>query len=79
GRDEVRQMLKSDEYAELKMDYDRITRKYFPDYYCYPEGMVFAKSEAIFPTAEISRLVEPETKQLAEELAQNLNSKLWDK
>lgn len=45
------------------MDYDRITRKYFPDYYCYPEGMVFAKSEAIFPSAEISRLVEPEYEQ----------------
>ena len=60
GRDEVRRMLQSEEYGQLKMDYDRITRKYFPDYYCYPEGMVFTKSEAIFPTSEISRLVEPE-------------------
>src|SRR5690606_9475107 len=33
GREEVRRMLKSDEYAELKADYDRVTRKYFPDYY----------------------------------------------
>ncbi len=63
GREEVRQMLKSDEYAELKADYDRVTRKYFPDYYCYPEGMVFAKSDAMFPTAEITRLVAPEYEQ----------------
>ncbi len=30
------------------------------DYYCYPEGMVFAKSDVIFPTPELSRAVKPE-------------------
>ncbi len=60
GRDEVRRMLQSEEYGQIKMDYDRVTRQYFPTYYCYPEGMVFAKSEALFPTPEISRMIEPE-------------------
>ena len=60
GRNEVKHMLRSEEYAKIKIDYDQISRKYFPDYYCYPEGMVFAKSDAIFPTPELSRIVEPE-------------------
>jgi hypothetical protein len=60
SRNEVKQMLRSEEYAKIKMDYDHISRKYFPDYYCYPEEMVFSKSDAIFPTPELSRAIKPE-------------------
>jgi Nucleotidyl transferase AbiEii toxin, Type IV TA system len=54
GRDEVRAMLASDEYTAIKADYDRISRAHFPRSYFYPEGMSFARSEALFPPAELS-------------------------
>lgn len=68
GRDEVRQMLQSEEYGQIKIDYDHVSRKYFPDYYCYPEGMIFAKSDALFPTPEISRMIESEYEQQCKQL-----------
>jgi hypothetical protein len=54
GQDEVRRMLESDEYGQIKADYDRISREHFPEHYFHPEGMRFANSEAIFPPAELS-------------------------
>lgn len=68
GREEVRQMLQSGEYEQIKMDYDRLTSKYFPTYYCYPEEMTFGKSEALFPTPEISRAMEPQYEQQCAQL-----------
>lgn len=56
-REEVLSMLKSDEYAIIKADYDRISRAYFPDHYSYPTEMSFANSEALFPPAELSKVI----------------------
>ena len=46
---EVREMLATPEYAAIKEDYDRISRAYFERDYLHPEGMSFARSEALFP------------------------------
>jgi hypothetical protein len=57
GRDEVRAMLASDEYAAIKADYDRISRGHFSRSYFYPDGMSFARSDALFPPAELSAAI----------------------
>ena len=57
GRDEMRAMLASDEYAAIKEDYDRISRAHFSRSYFYPEGMSFARSEALFPPAELAAAI----------------------
>lgn len=54
AREEVRVMLESAEYAAIKEDYDRISRAHFSRSYFYPEGMSFARSDALFPPAELA-------------------------
>src|SRR5207247_7329044 len=54
---EVIAMLKSDEYANIKRDYDAISREYFARSYFYPEGMSFAKSDALFQPAELAKII----------------------
>jgi hypothetical protein len=51
---EVVAMLKSAEYAIIKGDYDKISRAHFPRRYSYPEDMCFAKSDALFPRADLA-------------------------
>lgn len=51
---EVVAMLKAHEYAEIKADYDRISRIHFDRSYFCPEGMSFANSDALFPPTELS-------------------------
>jgi len=57
ARGEVQAMLASDEYATIKADYDRISRAHFSRSYFYPEGMSFARSDALFPPAELSATI----------------------
>jgi hypothetical protein len=54
---EVIAMLKFGEYAEIKKDYDAISREYFSKSYFYPEGMSFAKSDALFPPADLAKII----------------------
>jgi hypothetical protein len=54
---EVIAMLKSDEYAAIKNDYDAISREYFARSYFHPDGMSFAKSDALFPPAELAKTI----------------------
>jgi hypothetical protein len=54
SRAEVIEMLKSDEYAAIKADYDRISRQYFEKSYFYPADMRFSNSEALFPPEDLS-------------------------
>jgi hypothetical protein len=51
---EVLAMLRSDEYAAIKADYDEISRTYFPKSYFHPEDMRFAHSDALFPPNDLS-------------------------
>ena len=53
-------MLASDEYAAIKADYDRISRAHFSRSYYYLEGMSFARSDALFPSAELSAAISAE-------------------
>lgn len=50
---EVLAMLKSAEYADIKADYDRISRAHFSKSYFHPDDMSFAKSDALFPPADL--------------------------
>jgi len=57
GRDEVLDMLRSDEYAAIKTDYDRISSTHFPRSYFFPVDMRFANSEALFPPPELAAII----------------------
>jgi hypothetical protein len=57
---EVLAMLKSAEYPEIKADYDRISREHFDRNYFYPDGMSFAKSDALFPPVALAASIGPE-------------------
>ena len=50
---EVLAMLQSEEYATIKADYDQISRAHFPKSYFHPDDMSFAKSDALFPPADL--------------------------
>lgn len=60
GQEEVIAMLKSAEYAAIKQDYDEISRVYFAKSYFYPEGMTFAKSDALFPPDDLAKAISAE-------------------
>lgn len=49
GRHEVRAMLDSPEYGEIRRDYDARSREFFAASYRPPEGLSFANSVALFP------------------------------
>lgn len=57
GLPEVGAMLRSPEYESIKEDYDRISRAHFERDYFYPEGMSFARSDALFPPATIAEAI----------------------
>jgi predicted nucleotidyltransferase component of viral defense system len=57
---EVHAMLKSAEYTAIKTDYDEISRTHFAQSYFYPEEMSFAKSDALFPAAELAEIISAE-------------------
>lgn len=54
---EVLAMLQSEEYAAIKADYDQISRAHFPKSYFHPDDMSFAKSDALFPPADLDALI----------------------
>jgi|SRR5579863_1557892 len=54
---EVIAMLKSDEYAAIKKDYDEISRMYFDKSYFPPPDMTFSKSDALFPTGDLTKTI----------------------
>jgi hypothetical protein len=52
-RSEVLAMLRSEEYAVIKADYDQISRTHFEKSYVPPPDMSFAQSDALFPADEL--------------------------
>jgi hypothetical protein len=46
---EVLAMLRSDEYTDIKKDYDLVSRTHFSKSYFPPDEMSFARSDALFP------------------------------
>ncbi len=61
-------MLKSNEYAAIKSDYDAVSRAYFPNSYFWPKDMSFANSDAMFPAALLSAVLGPEYEAQCEQL-----------
>ncbi len=59
-KQEVLEMLRSEEYATIKADYDKISREHFPRSYFYPDEMSFANSDALFPPADLSTMIRAE-------------------
>jgi hypothetical protein len=53
-------MLGSTEYATIKADYDQISRTHFPRSYFHPDDMRFAKSDALFPPANLVEIITAE-------------------
>lgn len=53
---EVTAMRRSPEYAAIKADYDQISSSHFPWSYFDPEGMSFARSDALFPLPNLASL-----------------------
>ena len=60
SRPEVLVMLKSDEYAAIKANYDQISRTYFAKSYFHPENMSFAASDALFPPGALAHVIAAE-------------------
>ena len=56
-RPEVLAMLRSDEYAAIKADYDRVRSEHFPKSYTPPPGMTFAQSDALFPPTQLQAIL----------------------
>jgi hypothetical protein len=56
--DAVLAMLRCDEYAEIKADYDANSRAFFLKSYRPPGGLTFAASDALFPTDELRATIE---------------------
>lgn len=54
GPGEVGAMLRSDEYAAMKADYDAVSREHFANSYFAPADMSFATSDALFPSGELA-------------------------
>jgi hypothetical protein len=54
---EVTAMLRSEEYATIKADYDRVSRTHFEKHYFYPAEMSFSNSDALFPPAELAAVI----------------------
>ena len=44
-------MIRSEEYAVIKADYDRVSTAHFPKSYAPPPEISFARSDALFPPA----------------------------
>lgn len=60
GQEEVRAMLRSDEYAAIKSDYDAVSREHFAHGYFAPPDMRFAASDALFPSPEVAGVLSAE-------------------
>lgn len=53
GEQEVRAMLASPEYGEIRLDYDEKSREFFSKSYRPPQNLSFTESSALFPEAEL--------------------------
>lgn len=58
SQDDVIAMLNSPEYDELKLDYDKTSRVFFPKTYRPPNDLSFNKSDALFPSSALRAQIE---------------------
>ena len=62
-RAEVLKMLQSDEYKDIKNDYDKISREHFDTNYIPPQDMCFQKSDALFPPLHLEPALQADFEQ----------------
>jgi Nucleotidyl transferase AbiEii toxin, Type IV TA system len=65
---EVRAMLQSEEYRDIKQDTDRISQVYFHNQYHPPQDLNFSSSSAFFPTGSLRQTIANEYKQQCDTL-----------
>lgn len=65
---EVKAMLQSEEYRDIKQDTDRISQVYFSNQYHPPQDLNFSSSSAFFPTGELRQTISREYKQQCDTL-----------
>jgi hypothetical protein len=53
GEEEIERMLESDEYLEIKTDYQEISLRFFKKSYAGPPDLSFANSDGLFPAADL--------------------------
>lgn len=53
-------MLRSNEYEEIKADYDKISKESFDAGYIPPQGMSFLNSDALFPPTGLEAILATE-------------------
>ena len=58
GQEEVRAMLTSPEYGDIRQDYDKVSREFFEASYRPPKDLSFGDSPAFFPAAELAEELE---------------------
>jgi hypothetical protein len=59
-QDAVRAMLETEEYTQIKLDYEQISLGAFPQSYFGPDEMRFSNSDALFPSDEIRNMIKAE-------------------
>ncbi len=60
GQAEIATMLDSEEYEQIKRDYDEHSRRYFAKFYRPPENLNLSSSDALFPPEELRAQIEPD-------------------
>ena len=56
-RDEVKQLLESEDFIVIKQDCDRLSKIHFPSDHFPPENLNFANSAALFPTGDLLKAI----------------------
>jgi hypothetical protein len=55
--DEVKELLASEDFVEIKQDCERLSQQYFQGSHFPPENLIFANSTAIFPTDDLRKVI----------------------
>jgi hypothetical protein len=58
GTPEVLAMIESEEYAQIRADYDEKSKQFFPKSYRPPDGLRFNNSDALFLPGDLRKIVE---------------------
>lgn len=60
ARPEIEAMLRSNEYQEIKTDYDERSRNFFADHYRPPADLRFINSDGVFLPTELRARIKPD-------------------
>nr|WP_255512976.1 MULTISPECIES: nucleotidyl transferase AbiEii/AbiGii toxin family protein [unclassified Tychonema] len=56
-RDEIKQLLESPDFISIKQDCDQLSKTYFKSKEFSPTNLIFANSEALFPTGDLRKAI----------------------